>query len=474
MIRYSPFAVLFTIVLAGGVARAQNLCPPGVVSDKLICLIPQAYGPNGLTLAAGVTFPSGTSPQFDFASGSLRPVNAAIGSQATILPLASPSSGITFTWDAAAKVFAPSGGSLGPVVGERAETIGKNKVFVAFDYQFFKFDRFDGIGMKNLPVVFAQPDNSTALPGQTCSVNGIPTASTGQCAFIRDVVTINNRLDLRVHQFITVVTFGLTNRIDVSTVIPIENVRMGISSNATIVNLSNSPFHAFANRPGCGTATTNCLNQQFSSVRIASGIGDMTMRVKAMAWKGERAALALGADIRFPSGDVQNFLGAGAAGIKPFVAWSRAARISPHVLVGYQVNGSSVLVGDISTGSKERLPGELDYSGGVDVWITKRITAAFDLVGQQVFQARRLSRTTFTEPGACTQAYPSCAAPFVPANTDPALAQATGAFNITNVSVGGKWKPFSSFLITGNVLIKVNDGGLRSSVVPLVGISYTF
>jgi hypothetical protein len=477
MNRYSLLIVLFFVVLAGGSAGAQNLCPPGAPSDKMICLIPQVYGPNGLVLPGGANYPSGASSQLDFATSSLRPVNTAIVSQAASLPFASPSSGITFTWDPAAKVFAPSAGSLGPIVGDRAETIGRGKVFVGFDYQYFQFGTFDGVSLKDLPIVFAQADNSVAVPGKTCSVNGFVSSpkNTLDCAFIRDVVTVKNRLDLKVSQFITVVNFGVLNRLDVSMVIPMETVRMGISSDATIVNVSNTPFHAFINRPGCGTATTNCLNQQFSSVRSASGIGDMIMRVKGTAWKGERAALALGADIRFPTGDAMNYLGSGAAGVQPFLTWSRNARISPHALVGYQVNGSSVIAGDITTGGKERLPSQLIYSGGVDVWLTKRVTVAADLVGEQVFQARRLSKTTFTEMGGCAgQVYPTCAAPFAPANTDPALSAASRSVNISSVSLGAKWKPLSTVLITSNVLIRINDGGLHASVVPLVGVSYTF
>jgi hypothetical protein len=426
-----------------------------------------------------VNFPSGASPQFDFASGSLKPVSSSIVSQATVLPIASPSSGITFTFDAAAKVFTPSEGSLGPIVGDRAETIGKSKLFVSFDYQFFRFDKFDGVRLKSLPVVFFQPDNNVAIPGKTCSVAGFVTGpkNLGDCAFIRDVITADNRLDLKVNQFITVLTFGLTSRIDASLVIPIESVRLGISSNATIVNDSNSPFHFFNNRTGCGTATTNCLNQSFSSVRTASGIGDMTVRIKAMAMKGEHAALALGADVRLPSGDALNYVGSGAAGVQPFVIWSRGARISPHVFVGYEVNGSSVIAGDVTTGSKERLPSQLSYSGGADFGITKRVTVAADLVGQQAFQVRRLSKTTFTELGACTQPYNTCvnaSTDVMPPNTDPALAQSTESVNITSVSVGAKWKPVSTFLVTANVLIRVNDGGLHAAPAPLIGLSYTF
>jgi hypothetical protein len=29
-------------------------------------------------------------------------------------------------------------------------------------------------------------------------------------------------------------------------------------------------------------------------------------------------------------------------------------------------------------------------------------------------------------------------------------------------------------LVTGNVLLKLNDSGLRAKVVPLAGVSYTF
>jgi hypothetical protein len=468
MIRHWLLACLLFMVWTGDTSRAQSVCPVGVASDKLICLIPQVYGVNGLVLSASAP------GQFDFASSTLKAVNSSIVSQATTLPMTSPSSGLTFTFDPAAKIFAPSTASLGPVVGERADTIGKSKVFLAFDYQYFNFTSFDGLSLKNLPVVFTQQEaNTTVVPGSTCSLNG---RSTAECAFIRDVVTTNNRLDLKVQQFITIITYGVTNQIDASLTIPIENIRTSISSNVNIVNNSNSPIHFFDNRTDCGTATTNCLNQQFSSAGQASGIGDMTLRIKATVWKGEQAALALGAVIRVPTGDSLNFLGVGAAGFEPFFAWSRAARISPHALVGYQTNGSSVLAGDATTGAKDRLPSQVNYSGGFDARVTKRLTAAVDLIGREIFQVQRLSRTTFTEPAACMlqPPFPNCAPPFQTPNTDPALAQSTGSVNLSDLSVGGKFLPLSNLVFTGNVLVKLNDGGLRSTVVPLVGISYTF
>jgi len=425
----------------------------------------------GLRLASGAH--QGHFGEESFFNSSFAPFNSDLASQSTLLPLASPSSGITFTWDPAAKVFSPSTDSFGPILGERAETIGKYRVFLGFSYQYFRFNSLDGLDLnKNLPVVFSHQDDSVDVSGRTCSVNG---DNTSACGFVRDVIRTNSRLDLKIHQFTTFVTFGLTNRIDISAAIPMANVRMRISSDATIVDNSLSNLHTFPFRPGCGSIFpmfVPCLNNSFSDFRSVSGIGDITLRVKGTAWKGERAALALGVDIRVPTGDELNFLGSGAAGVRPFVVWSYRSRISPHVLVGYETNGSSVLAGDISTSKKARLPGQLTYSGGADVWLTKWFTAAFDLVGQQVFEARRVSVTTFTELGACTDS--SCTAPFKTPNTDPNLSQLTGSYNIANASVGVKIRPFARLLVTGNVLIKLNDGGLRANFVPLVGVSYTF
>ncbi|HEY6350215.1 MAG TPA: transporter [Candidatus Angelobacter sp.] len=478
MPKSSSVVALALVILSTSLASAQSVCRAGITSDKLICLIPQVFGPDGLVLPAGPSeFQSG------FAGNSLVPLNSAIARQSVLLPLASPSSGLTFVLSKDG-IPVPSTDSLGPIYAERAETIGQRKAFVGVDYQYLNFTSLDGISLKNLPEVFTQPDNSVnAPPGRTCSaaVNGF---NTGPCAFIRDVVKVNNRVDLKIHEFITFVTYGLTHRIDVSLAVPITNVRMGILSDATIVDVSATHVHAFAPRTGCGTPTTNCLNQQFSSVRNASGIGDMTLRVKGTAWKGEQAALAIGLDVRVPTGDSLNFLGAGAAGVKPFVVWSykTKATFSYHLNAGFEVNGSSLIAGDISTGTNDRLPSQLTYAAGADVRISKRVTAVFDLVGQQVFEAQRLSQKTFTELGACTPNPDPLSPPRCPigtgpsniGNMDPNLTQTAGTFNVSNISVGLKLRPFSNLLITGNALIKVNDGGLRSSVVPLGGVSYTF
>ena len=476
MLRPFP-VVVFLVVLVSATANAQNLCPNGTTSTKLICVIPQAYGPNGLVLQNVDFQVLGIANQFQNGlPQALSPLNTSIARQTALLPLASPSSGITFAWDAVSKVFTASTDSFGPILGERADTIGRYRLSVAFAYQYFNFDSNDGVSLKKLPAVFTQPDTlaQQAGPNDTPITCSIPPPDSpvnmNKCGFIRDIITSNNRLDLKLHQFTTFVTFGLTNRIDVSMAIPIENVRMGISSDATIQQVSQTGSSQFINTTTCQP----CFNSSSSNSSTASGIGDITFRVKGTAWKGEKSSVALGVDVRVPTGDAQNFLGAGAAGFSPFLVWSYHARISPHTLVGYEVNGSSIIAGDITTGKKEKLPGQLTYSAGADVWITKRISAAFDLVGEQVFQAQRFTKVQLVRPQLCNPNDGCATLQSEPTPSDPNLVPTTGSYNVTNASIGAKVKPFGRFVVTGNVLLKLNNGGLRAKAVPLVGISYTF
>jgi len=466
------------LILTSGVL-GQATCPTGTKSDKLACLIPQVYGVNGIDVNHGTTAGQFTS---DFLTTSLNPVVSSIARQSALLPLASPSSGITFTWDAANKLFVSSTDSFGPIFGERAETIGRHRVFLGISYQYFNFTSLDGISLKNMPVVLTQPDDSVTLSSQnlTCSVNApassVTESSFGQCGYIRDVINTSNRIDLKIHQFTTFITFGLTNQIDLSLAIPIENVRMNVTSNATLVH-NDSPsrfFHGFLPTSTCPAV---CVESSSSNPGTAAGIGDMTLRLKGTAWKGERAALALGVDVRVPTGDQLDFLGAGAPGVRPFVDWSYRSRVSPNILVGYEANGTSIIGGDITTGKKDRLPSQLTYSVGADVWLTKWLTGAFDIVGQQVFQGESSGIKSLHDLGQCQDSQALACDPNValsPPNTYQDLSLSTGSYNMTNASVGIKVKPGSNLIITGNVLIKLNNSGLRAKTIPLVGLSYTF
>src|SRR5207249_1530660 len=111
------------------------------------------------------------------------------------------------------------------------------------------------------------------------------------------------------------------------------------------------------------------LNRKFSNQTKAHGIGDLLLRVKTTIWMGERFRVAAASDFRLPTGDENNFLGSGTWGVNPFVIVSYRARVSPHVHLGYQWNGASILAGRIDptitdehplgTATKGHLPNQL-------------------------------------------------------------------------------------------------------------------
>jgi Putative MetA-pathway of phenol degradation len=474
-----------SVMLVAINATAQGVCPlNGASSKNLICLIPQVYGPFGLSSGGPLKTFFGHEAHFDndFIA-EFRPISVAVGSQVSNLPKASPSSGITFVYDPALKTFAPSTEqTLGPILGERADTIGRNRLYVAFSYQYFNFDSIDGTGLNKVPASFQhqpiQPDfkNTFPCPNQT----GLTGPYAGDPCFVRDFIQTSNSVDLKVHQYTLYATYGITSRLDISVAIPILDVRMNVRSNATIVpnsvsnpNPNNVP-HQFdpTKVPSCGIASP-CLQATFTDSGTTRGIGDVVLRGKYQVYKGERTGLALGIDLRTPTGDDKNFLGSGAVGVKPFGVFSYKARLSPHAELGYEVNGDSILAGNFvgASNSSGSLPNRLIYIVGADAAVTRRLTAAFDLYGQHLFDAPQLKPTLFTDKGKCVD---DACNTVDPGTTHPDVTGTTAGSNLLDASLGLKVRAFGKLVLTGNVLIKLNDDGLRAKAVPLVGMGYSF
>lgn len=514
-------AILFWLLPSnvGAQTVSTDVCPS---RTKLICILPEVYGPAGLQQGIGplakVDSHGGGHFESSFIS-SLGPLNAAVGSQLTLLPLGSPGSGLVFTYDPTLKTFVASTRDLGPILTERANTTGKHKVSLGILYQRFSFSTLDGANLHKLPASFVHIDDAgeNGVPDSTggvqvpagvnCTVNpkNPNDSNTGLCGFVRDRIDTVTNINLTLNQITANVTFGLTSRIDISVVMPIVNVGMDVTSNATIVDNSHSGNHQFK-ATGCpllpGSAvppTSPCANQNFANSNSATGIGDVVVRAKGVVWSGERSAVALGADIRFPTGDEQNFQGSGTYGFSPFVVYSYSGRVSPHVNIAFEENGNSILAGDIippqpvgppaqittpSTFTSGHLPNQFLYAGGADVIVVKtRLAGTFDLIGQRVLNARRATITNQSFLGACG---PAGLAPLDTANSNgyctspspnvsqPALIQTKSSFNIINAALGAKLRISDKLIVFGNALIKLDDGGLRATVVPLVGASFTF
>ncbi len=431
--RYGALVALATILLSTA-AVADDLPGSAASNRKLAFIIPNLYGPGGLTLPNQEHV-----AHFDSAfQTSFAPFNSAIASQLSSLPIPSPASGFTYTFDKSLGVTTRSAQSFGPILGERAETIGKDKFYFGFAYQLFRFDSIDGIPLHRVPAVFQHGEAPNP-------------------EFAKDLITTNNFLDLNVGQFTTFVTYGLLDRMDISVAAPLITSSLTVTSDAKIQRIgtrTDTSIHFFP------TQTGDRSQQQFHGAGAATGLGDVVVRVKGTVLRGRSAGLAIGLDLRAPTGDEYNFLGSGAVGAKPFLALSfRAGRVSPHLNGAFQWNGKSVLGGNVVTGRKEKLPNEFSYVAGADIGVTRKFTLAMDVLGQLVPDAPLVRLASITA---------SDGARF------PNIRFSRGRRQPVNLATGFKINGVGNLLVAFNVLFKLNDDGLRGRVAPMIGVSYTF
>src|SRR5262249_39908736 len=130
-----------------------------------------------------------------------------------------------------------------------------------------------------------------------------------------------------------------------------------------------------------------------------TGFGDLLVRAKGTVLRTRNAAMAIGVDVRAPTGNEANYLGVGAASAKPFFAVSLYSKpfrngvvLSPHLDVGWQFTGKSILAGDVTgtsqangaTGapysfSKNYVPDVFSWAIGAEAALGRRNTILVDV-----------------------------------------------------------------------------------------------
>jgi hypothetical protein len=500
--------LLSLCVVVTNIPLAAQTCSTTTYTNTLICTIPQLFGPQGMTLSN----PKHNAHFADNSESQFRPLNQGIGQALSILPLGSSGSGTTFTLDAQGHPV-PTEDSLGPIITERANVIGRKAINLGVAYQYFSFTKIDGITLNSFPAVLLHEGSETL-------------SAIGPTSFKNDYIQTSNKVNLNLNQTVIYAVFGIANHMDASIELPIDSVHLQVVSVANIVRTQPceatagpggggnclgaldpegagvcGEFHYFAgDQSSCPTVFTSVGPVTYPSVpgvqglitlpdgstapgpprtRLpmegATGIGDITIRGKYEVLHGEKLTGSIGLGVRFPSGDAKNFLGTGAYGVTPFGVLTYAGRISPHVRLGYEWNSGSILAGD-PTGligpTTASLPPAWLYSAGADFRATKRLTIAADLIGQGVVSANRLTLSSYTR------------LPKTDGSTDPATESTIqvpsikpvqlSSYNSDAIAIGAKVRLTHELILTGNATIRVNDGGLRANVVPLVGLSYAF
>jgi len=350
----------------------------------------------------------------------LTPLGSALAeSIGSTLPVISASPGIVYRFNIEMGVPQRETEIGGQLFLERPETVGEHRWNLSLNYQRVKLETLNGDDIGQLR------DLIPIRMGRTKFTFTIPRFG----------------IDLDTHEFTGSATFGVTDDLDLNITIPVLYSDFGLVEK---FQLSGNP------KPIGFAVRSNAL-----------GVGDVFLRGKYRFLDADWTRLALGALLRVPSGNEQNFQGTGAVELAPMLyASSRPIHVSrliylePYLNAGFNVNADDI---DRS---------EPRWGVGLDCGITERLTAAVAVLGRHplrsvgrpgLLDVRRLDRAT----GRTFLA--------------PLLGIRDRRPDFYDVSIGGRVNFWRDTLVGFvNAIVPLNADGFRAEVIPLAGVEASF
>ena len=321
------------------------------------------------------------------------------------LPVTSSASAFTYRMDESLGTVVRSSDSFGPFLIERSLTSGSLRGSVALNFQTASFNTIDGRHLRDGTLVAT----ASRLRGDAQPF---------------DVEAVS--LDIHTNTVTLLGNIGITDRLDIGAAVP-------------FVALSLSGRRVDTYR---GTA----LVQAAGDVSTA-GPGDVLIRSKYSLLRRGGTGVAVGGEVRLPTGDSENLLGTGEASIKPRVIASlERDRVAVHGDLGYAFGG---------------LTNELVYGGAVTVVGAPRLTLVGEIAGRRLSTAGRLSETIEPHPtlvGVETIRLTS---------VERATGRAVGV-------VGFKWNLAATLLLSANVMRPLTTAGLNARWMSTVALDYSF
>ena len=179
----------------------------------------------------------------------------------------------------------------------------------------------------------------------------------------------------------------------------------------------------------------------------AAGFGDVAVRGKINLVDRRGSGLAVIEEVRLPTGREEDLLGAGQASFRTvFIASSEAGRVAAHGNFGATVGG---------------LSNSLDYRGALTMSPVPQLTLVGELLGRRIADLGSLAEERVRHP--------------LLSGVDTIRLISTGeSINTTALVVGTKWNVSDTWLANVNVSIPLSDRGLRSDVLVVFGVDYSF
>jgi hypothetical protein len=407
-------AALWAVGVIAGGARPARATP-------LDQLIPNLFGG---TFYTSITPFDVTDSQQPAVAARFQGLSGALSSARSQAPIPSASGAFSFIWDPDVDTFVRARQSLGPMLAERASTLGRGTLTFSTSYTRIKFDTLEGDPLDNLQT--SQPTFTSGFlallppPDRLLASNSL----------------LNTSLDFHfsLDMIFLAAAYGLTDSIDVSMALSINHASMRGQALAFMrpKDPTKPSLGYFTVQQqgvivgGSGSCTTDFTCAQDSFDGDAWGTGDLYLRGKWRFLETAYADLATVSVLTLPTGNADNYLGYHGPTFTPWLVASKAfGRISPHVNLGYAFRDAQ----DVS---------QAQWVAGTDVRALNWLTLAADFLGYHDDKRDSI-------------------------NDD--VVQSALTFKVN---------PFDQFVIGGTVQFPLNRDGLRADVIYTAQIEYTF
>ena len=376
-----------------------------------------------VTAGAGIT---GVLQDPRFRLLGLAPIAPALANTvASTYPVASASSGVTYVYDPSVDTLVRQPGVAGPILGERAETIGKGRFNFSASFSYVHLTSIDGDDLDSLV-------NRPRVNGQTLIFpvrGGIQLADGRFTTFLP--VRVVADLDVEAYILSPSVTYGVTPDLDVNVTLPLLRTSLDVTART---QAPDPRFPQFALRPGdAPPLDVRSLSDD------AVGVGDLLLRAKYVLLRSSWLDAAATLGLSLPTGNDDDLQGTGTTRVQPSLVLSHAfaGRFEPLVDVGVDCNADDV---DRSV---------VRWAVGGTYQALERLSASVVFLGRDELAAQ-------SDP--------------IPT---PFFFQVQRN-DIFDASVGVRWRFGEAGFVGLNALVPLNDDGLRPDVIPIVEASYAF
>jgi len=331
----------------------------------------------------------------------------------TSVPLATASSGFLYRLNPELGTVERATDSFGGFFVERALTPGNGHASFGVSTSTASFDRFDGRNLRDGALV--------TVANQ-----------------FRDENTPFDTESLILHLRSSVMTLfgsvGIGSRVEIGAAVPLVQLTL---DGQRIENYR-------------GTLLVQALGNG-----TASGLADIALRGKVNLLATRTGGVAAAGEVRLPTGDETNLLGAGKASL-------RLMGIGSLERGAFGLHGNAALImGGISA--------EYDFGGAVSIAVAPRVTVSGEGLVRRVTELHSLALVSAPHP--ILRGDPQRGiAPVDTFRLSPSL----GAQTLAGIVTGVKWNVAHTLVIGGHLNWPLTRGGLTAPLTPTVALEYAF